>query len=546
MKEFVRSRNAHEPQPRNHSLPIRTAALFLVVLLLMAAFSVAPARAAISRSQELKAQTFTKLTEGIKALRDGDPERAIELLSQVTAVALNSFRASYYLGLAYRADRQYSKAIKHVSFALELNPTHLQAHVDLGDSHLAVGDIPEALAEYHRARSIQERYAPAWDGIARAAEARGDDDEAIRNFKTAIELNPGFPNAALNLGDLYLRKARLREAVDLFLKAIEIRPNFAAAFNRLGVAYSRQKLANEAIAALRRAAELEKGNPWHPYTIGVIEMDLGYMGQALRDFDAAIRLDADYLEAYAAKARLLRRLGDFTGAVALLEAAGMRPTEDAKLRREIDALLEEVRAQWERHDQLAWKQGAGAATAEELRELARLRAEMGDHVRAAEALRVVIDMVDTVDPNSRVRFPPQITDLFRFGYYLLRAGSHQEAEGIFRRVSRRRPESSAALLNLGLSLQGQGKSRLAEEVLEEARTLAPEDTLILIALGNARLREGNYRGAEEVFNEALRTGGEFDTRGRVETILKVLEKYGTVSRQGAAGTAPRSSGGSNR
>ncbi len=533
-------------QPRGPSLPARAAALLLALVLPIAWTSVAPARAAISRSQELKAQAFSRLTDGIKALRDGDPEKAIELLKQVTEVALNSFRASYYLGLAYRADRQYSKAIENISFALELNPTHLQAHVDLGDCYLAVGDIPEALAEYHRARSIQERYAPAWDGIARAAEARGDDDEAISHFKTAIELNPGFPNAALNLGDLYLRRARLREAVDLFLQAIEIRPNFAAAYNRLGVAYSRQKLANEAIAALRRAAELEKGNPWHPYTIGVIEMDLGYLGQALRDFDAAIRLDVDYLEAYAAKARLLRRLGDFRGAVTLLEATAERPTEDVKLRREIDALLGEVQTQWERHDELAWKMGAGAATPEELRELARLRAEIGDHARAAETLRVVIDTVDTVDPNSRVRFPAQVTDLFQFGYYLLRGGSYEEAERVFRQVVERRPGSPAALLNLGLSLQGQGKGRLAEEVLAEARALAPEDTSVLIALGNARLREGDYGGAAEAFSEALSAGGEFDTRGRVETILKMLEKYGTVSRQGAAGTAPRRPGGGDR
>ena len=62
-------------------------------------------------------------------------------------------------------------------------------------------------------------------------EARGDTERAIEHFRRAIDLNPGFPDPALNLGDLYLREGRNIEATGLFLSAIKVRPDFAAAYN---------------------------------------------------------------------------------------------------------------------------------------------------------------------------------------------------------------------------------------------------------------------------------------------------------------------------
>jgi tetratricopeptide (TPR) repeat protein len=242
------------------------AALLAVVLLTLPA-GAAP-RAEVSRSQELRARVFKMLNDGIQAVKEGRPKDAIPLLEQASNIALNSFRAYFYLGVAYKADRQYQKAVEPLQIALELDPVNLQARVTLADCYLKRGDPAEALAEYHRALAQQGDYAPAFDGLGRAAEASGDVEKAVEHYRKAIALNPGFPDASMNLGDLLLREGRQNEAIDLFLQAIRVRPDFAAAYNRLGAAYAQQRLHNEAIAALRKAEVLEKGNPWHPVTIG--------------------------------------------------------------------------------------------------------------------------------------------------------------------------------------------------------------------------------------------------------------------------------------
>jgi len=298
----------------------------------------------------------------------------------------------------------------------------MQAHVDLGDCYLHRGDSEEALAEYHRALSIQQTFAPAWDGLGRAAQDTGDDEKAEEEFKKSINLNPGFPDSSLNLGDLYLRRDRLDDAVELFLKAIAVRPDFAAAHNRLGVAYSRQKLYNEAIAALRKAAELERGNPWHPYTIGVIEMEFGSLSQAGRDLDVALALDKNYLEAYVAKARLFRRFGDFDAATRVLDEALTRPSEDEKLKRDIAEMRANYAVEGEALQSVSARSDNGTATPEDLRSLSRLRSDIGDYAGAASALKTA-RAASAADPSAPAAFSAGETYLL--GYDLLRANLYE-------------------------------------------------------------------------------------------------------------------------
>jgi len=497
------------------------AACAAVSLLAIAVAVPPPVGAEISHSQELKARAFNSLSEGITAYRKGDAKKAIELLTQVTGVALNSFRAFYYLGLAYKLDRQFTKAVDPISFALELDPTNMQAHVDLGDCYLHRGDSEEALAEYHRALSIQQTFAPAWDALGRAAEETGDDDKAVENFRKAIDLNPGFPDASLNLGDLYLRRDRLDEAVELFLKAIAVRPDFAAAHNRLGVAYARQKLVNEALAALRRAAELERGNPWHPYTIAVIEMEFENLSQARRDLDAALALDANYLEAYVAKARLFRRLGDFEAATRVLDDALTRPSEDTRLKRDIGEMRAKYTAEGDTLAALSSKADAGSATRDELNSLSLLRADLGDYAGAATALKAA-NALGPANPNAPNAPDTDAIDTFRLGYILLRANLYEESEAAFRQVQAVKPGSVPVLINLGLALLGQGKNSVAEETFGEAVALAPKETTALLALGNARVLNGRFEEAGDAFEQALASSAAFEGRARAETILKTL------------------------
>jgi tetratricopeptide (TPR) repeat protein len=447
---------------------------------------------AISRSQEVRARVFRLLNDGVQAHKEGRQKDAIALLREAADTALNSFRAYYYLGLALKADRQYMAALEPLQTAIELDPVNLQAHVALADCYLKKGDPAEALAEYHRALALQADYAPAHDGLGRAAEAAGDEEKAIEHYRKAIELNPGFPDASLNLGDLLLRDERFDEAIELFLKAIRVRPDFASAYNRLGVAYARLRLGNEAIAALRQAETLERGNPWHPVTIGGIFLSVDNLIQAEREFDHALALDPDYLEGYQARAGLLRRRGDLDAAVKVLDEGLGRDVDEPAMKAKLNEVREAITREAARTGELEARLKASPGDAAALSALADIEAQQGDHA-AAVALLKQCAPGETSDPAL----------LARLGYSALRARMDQEAAEAFEALARATPTDAAVFINLGLAKMEVGDSAGAETALREASRLKPGDPRPLAYLGNLYVLSGDKGKAVDALNAAL-------------------------------------------
>ncbi len=485
--------------------------------MLVAALCLTPASAEVSRSQEIKARVFKLLNDGVQAVKEGRAKEAITLLEQASGIALNSFRAYYYLGVAYKADRQYQKAIEPLQVALELDPVNLQARVTLGDCYLKKGDPTEALAEYHRALEQQADYAPALDGLARAAEASGDEEKAIENYRKAIELNPGFPDASMNLGDLLMRERRYNEAIDLFLQAIKVRPDFAAAYNRLGVAYARQRLGNEAIAALRQAEVLEKGNPWHPVTIGGVFQELENLVQAGREYDLAIAVDPDYLEAYVAKAGLLRRQEQLADAIAVLETGLGRLVEDATTQARMREMKESLAKEAARLADLTSRLDAGPRTRADLVARADLRAAFGNHMPAAADLREALALPADGGPSDAAV-------LGRLAYSALKAGLFEEAVTACEKAIALAPGHADVLIDLGLARTLTGDTAGAETALRAAIQARPGDPRPHAYLANLYAINGQNAQAIEALQATLGLMEETaEERQRVERLLKALQ-----------------------
>jgi tetratricopeptide (TPR) repeat protein len=101
-------------------------------------------------------------------------------------------------------------------------------------------DVPEA------ARLLQS---------ATDAESRGDLDQAIADFRKAVELNPLSASAFLKLGDAYMRKKDYGAAISPLKRAAELSPDSLSVHKLLGYALLSQGYAAEAIPHLEIAHE---------------------------------------------------------------------------------------------------------------------------------------------------------------------------------------------------------------------------------------------------------------------------------------------------
>jgi tetratricopeptide (TPR) repeat protein len=122
--------------------------------------------------------------------------------------------------------------------------------------------------DYRRALQINPGYAMAHYWFGSCLSAMGRLEEGLAGHKQALDLDPTSPWINAGLVYTYYYAGRYDEAIAQARKALEIDPNFPTARHALGLAYLQKSMFREAIA------ELEKG------TLGgrrpVDLADLGY------------------------------------------------------------------------------------------------------------------------------------------------------------------------------------------------------------------------------------------------------------------------------
>jgi tetratricopeptide (TPR) repeat protein len=97
--------------------------------------------------------------------------------------------------------------------------------------------------------------------LATTAAAKGDGQGAIANYRQAIRLDPGFPDAHYHLATLLLETGQYDEALQEFRAALRLMPESVEVRNNLGVALAAQGKLDEAIELFQQALTLEPEFP---------------------------------------------------------------------------------------------------------------------------------------------------------------------------------------------------------------------------------------------------------------------------------------------
>lgn len=458
------------------------------------------------RAGEVRVRAFELLNQGVAAYNRGEFALAAEKLRESAAIALSSFRAHYYLGLALLGDRRAREAIEALEVALDLDENHVQAMVALGDARLELGDIDEARAAYFRALKARADYPAALDGLARSYEAQANEAEAIAHYRRALASDRGFAPAYTHLGDLYLRQDRLGEAVRLLEEAVAVRPDYAPGMNRLALVYGRLGLHNEAVALILKAIELEPGEPRHRATLGRLQLGQGFITLGESSFREALAIDAALPEGREGLAEVARRRGQYAAALAELDLA----LGDERLRLLTRERLERTRqafaAERDRVAELEARVAAEEAAPADYAELAAIYARRGLWEEAA-----ALQAQATGDPSQQERR----------AYMLFHAGRYRDSHELYATLAASRP-GSHHLVNDGVTLARLGKDEAAIEAFRAALDLDPEELRARLYLGNALLREGRAPEAARAYREYLDRRSEGEAAERVRRILRQI------------------------
>jgi tetratricopeptide (TPR) repeat protein len=191
---------------------------------------------------------------------------ATEVFRRGAASYPKSARMLSALGVALFASARYEEAAQHLCKATGLNPEDPAPYAFLGEIEIA-SPAPLDCAEQKLARFTQ-----AQPGNARAKyyyamailkrqdipANTADAENALSLLMKAIELDPKFGEAYLQLGILCMNKKDYQQSIDFFTKAVETNPQLGDAHYRLGVVYQRIGSAEKARQEFERHDAIEK------------------------------------------------------------------------------------------------------------------------------------------------------------------------------------------------------------------------------------------------------------------------------------------------
>lgn len=167
---------------------------------------------------------------------------------------------------------------------------------NLGASLLEQGKAAEAITELRKAVELDPDYAAAHLNLAFAYDSQGRIEEAIGHYQTVIELEPGNLFAHNNLGVLYDKQGRYEEAIAAFEQVLQIDPSNATARQNLenanrsnGIIQERE----ERFAQARKEVAAKPDDPRAAYSLGRLHASFDEKDQAIEWIAKALELGFD-------------------------------------------------------------------------------------------------------------------------------------------------------------------------------------------------------------------------------------------------------------
>lgn len=129
-------------------------------------------------------------------------------------------------------------------------------------------------------------------------EKRGLNSQAEKHYRIAIELDPKFSEAIINLGNLYFKEKDYPSAIQTFQMAAELNPEDAKTHYLLATVYKESKQYREALDRYAKVLEHDPQNLLAQNFMGVIHYELKEFEKAEEAFKKTLVLDPNFADAY--------------------------------------------------------------------------------------------------------------------------------------------------------------------------------------------------------------------------------------------------------
>lgn len=191
---------------------------------------------------------------------------------------------------------------------------------NLGNCLRDLGESERALECFQSVTELEPENSDAWINQGVVLDNLGQAEEAIACYDTAIRLAPDDFDAWANRGNSLRALREYSEAMECYDKALELNPHSRAALVGRGICIAEL---GDPDQGLRLLDQCNVEPPFPPLLIerANILTQLKRYEEAIEDIDRAVRLGANFPEAFNNRGECMVRLGNYPEAVESFEKA---------------------------------------------------------------------------------------------------------------------------------------------------------------------------------------------------------------------------------
>jgi tetratricopeptide (TPR) repeat protein len=240
----------------------------------LSAETVSPSGTMTAKASPEGSDSSSSSAWGDEFFKKGDYRRAIAYLSEAVKKNQGSAKLWRNLGSAYALAQDYDNAILCYQRALKRNPHDIKTHYNLSLIHNFKG-TPEELkmAEVSAKEGLKEdpNHGPLHSSLGNIYADESKDDEALKEYQRALEINPKDPITRFNKGALHFKRREIKEAENEYYQTLKIDPKDAEAAQNLAAIYILQDRLEE--AERDRQNKLEQGLNMYKLALQVAPWD---------------------------------------------------------------------------------------------------------------------------------------------------------------------------------------------------------------------------------------------------------------------------------
>lgn len=212
-------------------------------------------------------------------------------------------------GAVSLARGDHEDAVTFYSRAIGLGRKDENVFNDLGVALLELGRPLKAQAAFQSALDEQPEFAPAHVNMAQCLTVQSRLQEALHHMQKAVEISPGNPKYLRSLGLSLDGLGRFDEAISWLTKAVQANPGFAEGYNSLAIALSNAGRLHESLEAHRLTFQLQPDEPGAYRNLALSHASLGQFDEALALAEQATKMVPNLIDMRVLYAFIMERSG---------------------------------------------------------------------------------------------------------------------------------------------------------------------------------------------------------------------------------------------